>query len=94
MYCGLKMRILLIIEVFYTHISNKAVVKLCMLKELSNQKGCKGSPANVFWESCSNTKYTFIIFLVTESPKRCIKKKKLCPNYSKLNERQVSNNFK
>lgn len=74
MYYGLKMRMLLIIEVFYTHISNKAVVKLCMLKGLSKQKGCKESQADVFWESCSNTEYTFIIFLVTESPKRCIKK--------------------
>lgn len=70
MHCGLKFRILLIIEVFCTHISNKALVKLCMLKELSNQKGCKGSPADVFWENCSNAKSTFIIFLVTESPKR------------------------
>jgi len=36
------MRILLITEIFYTHINHKALVKLCMLKELSNQKVCKG----------------------------------------------------
>lgn len=74
MYCGLKMGILLIIEVFCTHIKNKALVKLCMLKELSNQKVYKTPSVDVFWESSSNTKYTFIIFLVTESPKPCIKK--------------------
>lgn len=36
------MRVLLIIEILYTHISHKALVKMRMLKELSSQKGCKG----------------------------------------------------